>query len=186
MNYEQVNKNKNQAVEWVQSPNGAKAFADTVVTSAFVMYGSVSDGSVDDKSEARESMESCGKMLAMVHPQAVFHACCEHAHGGTNACIRAMIENGEIEGEPDGADALRALSHACDLMCKVVETTEYYNYENVCKALRALPEALDKQRIQDEAFGSKSDGSWVGFNPMTGTIEIADGDEDPNGEGRTI
>jgi hypothetical protein len=178
--FEEANSSKDQAVEWVQTSQGAKAFADTVVTSAFVKYGNaMSNGMLEDE-ESNEELESCGKMLAMIHPSAVFHACCEHAHGGTSSCMRAMGEAGlDIDEHDGGVSALKALSVACDLLCHVVEKTRYYNYKNVCKALRSLPEALDKQRIHDEAFGSSSDGVWLGFNHEDGTLLLKE--EDPEG-----
>ncbi len=177
--FEEANSRKDKAVEWVQTHEGAKAFADTVVTSAFVQYGNaMSEGMLEDE-ESNEALESCGKMLAMIHPQAVFHACCEHAHSGTASCMKAMLESGQEPDDNGGINALKALSLACDLLCHVVEKTRYYNYTNVCKALRSLPEALDKQRIHDEAFGLSSDGVWIGFNHEDGTLLLKE--EDPKG-----
>lgn len=177
MNYEKANKAKDTAVEWVQTNEGAKAFADAVVSSAFVKFGVYDDSVGGAEEEASEALKNCGKMLAMVHPQAVFHACCEHAHSGTGACLMAMKEEGRIEGAPDSADALQALMLACDLMSRVVEKTQYFNYKNICKGLNDLPEALDKVRIHDEAFGIDNDGVWIGFDPMDGTVTVRDGDK---------
>ena len=53
MNYEKANKAKDTAVEWVQTNEGAKAFADAVVSSAFVKFG-VYDDSVGGAEELRE------------------------------------------------------------------------------------------------------------------------------------
>lgn len=169
--YEQASRKHKETQEWLSTPEGNKDFADMIVTSAFVAYGEKAE-------DAQKVMRSCGKALSMCHPQAVFHAFCEHAHNGIGTAMHLMEEAGEGDEFDRQTQALHALKKTCEMMCKVCKATEYWNTKNVCKALANVPDAVHKQRTMDEAFGSENDGMYIGFNFLTGELLVKESSDE--------
>ena len=162
---EQAHEARDKTIDTLNTNEGMKNFADCILRTAFVSHNEPHQESV---------METCGEMLAMVHPSAVFWACMNIMQSGMQVEAERLVEMGEADGNDEYMLSVRGSEKASHIIADMIDATNYWNKEDICRCLREVPVLMDNARISQELLGVETDGNMFAFDWVNGKVTIKD------------
>ena len=168
---DQAHDERDRTVDMLNTHEGMKNFADCVLRTAFVSH---------NEPHQEETMETCGKMLALVHPSAVFWACMNIMQSGMHVEAERLVEMGEATEDDGYLLSVKGSEKASHIIADMIDATNYWNKEDVCRCLREVPVLMDNARIAQELSGEETDGNMFAFDWLNGRVTIKDEEETDN------
>lgn len=126
--------NRCEARDYLHTDEGSESLAENLIRASMTY----------EPTDKR--LADIGRLLGLLHPVQVFSSFTNLAQHGISAIM-------EKKDDDDKVTVCRAVSEACEVVCKLVKFTQYWNGEEVIKCLRKTATLMDEKRIKDELVG---------------------------------